>query len=227
MLRPGAQDDQGRWSLADVFADYHPQDRVAVVSPVWEEAFVENAVALTALTALFYDAQRKSGRPFFDYPSHYLLLCRHAESIQTRRGLQALSVEEAGRPWGQVDLWPETQWLGVAPDAASLLRAIFALHTHRLFWPEHYPVVAPEQPLPAYMRRILASRLKAVYLYNSTMANWEIGASPGAQELLAPTPGLFAADFPPPVRNAHRVVDSETFLTMVDACFAKEPVPAG
>ena len=97
--------------MADAFSGYHPQDRTVIVSLVWEDAFLQNAVAVTALTALFYDAQRALGPPFYTYPSHYLLACKGADGIRTRGGAIPLSVQEAGRPWGHLDLWPDTQWI--------------------------------------------------------------------------------------------------------------------
>jgi hypothetical protein len=211
--------------LAEAFADYHPQDRIVIVAPDWEETFVQNAAGVAALTALFYDALRATGKPFYSYPSHYLLFCQHADGIHTRRGPQAMTPAAAGKPWGHLDVWPETQWLGSAPDTSSLLRQIFALHTHRLFWPEDLPVVPAGEPLPSYLRLILASRLKAVYLYNTAEPTLRIEASPRACELLDAGPRLFAADFSPPRESRYRVIDGEAFAARVGACFAKAPPP--
>ena len=209
----------GTIALADAFSGYHPQDRTVIVSLVWEDAFLQNAVAVTALTALFYDAQRALGPPFYTYPSHYLLACKGADGIRTRGGAIPLSVQEAGRPWGHLDLWPDTQWIEASSDAISLLQTIFALHAHRVFWPEDMAVGFVGKRLPGYVRRILASRLKAVYFYNPAAPNLEIAASAGARKLLERTPQLFPGGFPPPDRGRYRVVEGEAFLSRFDDCF--------
>ena len=92
----------GRIPLAEAFADYHPQDRTVIVSSVWEDAFEQNAVAVTALTALFYDALRALARPFYTYPSHYLLVCKGADGIRTRSGASTGDPSTPGRWWAEV-----------------------------------------------------------------------------------------------------------------------------
>jgi hypothetical protein len=214
-------------SLADAFPDYHAQDRTAVVAPDWEAGFVQNAAAVTALTALFYDAQRSSGRLFYTYPSHYLLLSRDDRGICTSGAAKPASLAAAGRPWGNLDVWPETQWSEGPGDTISLLRAIFALHAHRVFWPEDHAVTLVGARLPHYVRLILASRLKAVYFYNTAAPSLEISLSAGARELLAATPRVFSPQFLAPERGRYRVVDSETFLRPFESCFeAAPPHPA-
>jgi hypothetical protein len=210
-------------SLADIFPDYHDQDRVAVVANTWEESFLRNAAGITALTALFYDAQRATGKSFYTYPSHYLLLCEDPQGVATRTGRRHLSTEEAGRPWSNVDVWPETQWLRVAPDAISLLRMVFAQHIHRLFWPRDLPVTAFGQLLPGYMRLIIESRLKAVYFYNSSEPNLQIEASPKARELLGLSPKYFPTAVTPPTESWYRVEPKEKFMQLVAGCFEKTP----
>ena len=214
-------------ALADAFADYHSQDRVVIIANRWEDTFVQNAAGITALTAMFYDAQRATGKPFYTYPSHFLLICEGPDGIKTRTGVRPLAIGAAGRPWGHLDVWPETQWIGVAPDTGSLLKAVFALHAHRLFWPEDLFIAASGAPLPSYMRLILGSRLKAVYLYNTASPNLRIGASARAREMLEITPKLFASDFAPPTESKYRSIDSEAFLTLVDGCFEKSPHASG
>ena len=213
----------GATSVADAFADYHSQDRVAIITPDWEAGFAQNAVAVTALTALFYDAQRSLGRAFYTYPSHYLLVCRDADGIRTSGASKPPSLQAAGRPWSHLDVWPETQWSEVPSDTSSLLRTIFALHAHRVFWPEDLPLSAKGERLPAYIRLILASRLKAVYFYNSAAPNLEITASAGARELLEATPKFFSPGFVPPDRGQYRIVDPKSFLDTVADCFETAP----
>ena len=87
------------------------------------------------------------------------------------------------------------------PDATSLLRTIFALHAHRVFWPADMAVgprreaiagiCAPDTGLPIEGGLISA---------DPAVPNLEIEASAGARKLLERTPQLFSADFPQPDR---------------------------
>ncbi|MBL9215690.1 MAG: hypothetical protein JNG83_09465 [Opitutaceae bacterium] len=223
--RPGG-DESAPLDLAEVFPDYHAQDRVAIVAPTWEDSFLANAAGVCALTALFYDAQRATRRPFYTYPSHYLLLCHGAEGLPTRQGVRPLSPEKAGYPWGSLDVWPETQWLAVPRDTSALLRTIFAQHIHRLLWPESLPIEFSGPPLPGYMRLIIGSRLKSVHYYDAAEPDLRIEASARAHAILDHAPRLFAGDFAPPRESRYRTVAPADFMARVAAGFGPAPAAA-
>lgn len=58
-------------AVAAFCPDYHPQDRVGVVSPSLEQGVLHTSYALLALTTVFYDHMRAQKSEFFDYPQHF------------------------------------------------------------------------------------------------------------------------------------------------------------
>lgn len=167
-----------------LFPDYHELDRVGVVSLTLEEAILHTGVALLALTTAFYDAQRAKGAPFFNYPQHFALLGGAGGKIQTRSGAVAMSPEVLGPSWGNLDVWPESNWHLGPPTAEGMLRRAFDLQINRLFWPERLAPQQPEVRLPSYVPRMLRSRLKAVYYYDSASPTLGVEGGPQVAHLL-------------------------------------------
>ena len=239
-------------------ADYHEQDRVGVVSPRLEDGVLHTAYALLALTTAFYDVQRASGRDFFIYPQHFAVIGQdpsdaapaHGRNgpgdklgIATGAGRLDLTLDEAGigGAWAWIDVWPGSNWHTAAMTPAAMLKKVFDLHINRLFWPQDYtPDSRSEQatengesvdpPLPDYARRMLRTRLKSVYYYNTSAPTIEICADQPAVDIVQ-----FSVDkLPAPVRQtldqdtaspnspgleSYRQVSVNDFLEEVEACF--------
>ncbi len=197
--RPGAD---GRVAFSAFCADYHDQDRVAVVSPCLEDGILHTAYALLALTTAFYDVQRANGGDFFIYPQHFAIIgehppgavpARHPNSLDDKIGIATgagpldLTLDEAGigGAWSWLDVWPASNWFTAPVTPVAMLRKAFDLHINRLFWPQDFiprhqkdrNSVSEESPdtlLRSYARRMLRTRLKSVYYYNSHTPTVEI-----------------------------------------------------
>lgn len=204
--------------LHEIFPDYHPQDRVAVVSHVWEDAFEGAAAALTALTALFYEAQRSSGKPFFNYPAHYLLIHQDLQNVRTRSGHEALT-EGLARPWALLDVWPDTQWIAMPDDAHALLNSLFTLHIHRVFLPARFAQTGQGPLLPDYARKMMGSRLKSVCLYHADHPDFRLETTAYAGELVAKAAKALNPSLPAPLRADYRRMESGAFLDRCAGCF--------
>lgn len=251
-------DPGGRVAFSAFCADYHEQDRVGVISPCLEDGVLHTAYALLALTTAFYDVQRASGRDFFIYPQHFAIIGQDPSDaaptqgrngpdgklgIASRAGRLDLTLDEAGigSAWAWLDVWPGGNWHTAAQTPAAMLQKAFDLHINRLFWPQDFtPKSRPEQasgngesadpPLPDYARKMLRTRLKSVYYYNTSTPTIEICADQPAVEIVQfsldklPSPVRQTldqkTDFPnSPGFESFRQVSVDNFLEDMEACF--------
>lgn len=212
--------------FATLFPDYHELDRVGVVSPNLEDGVLSTGTGILALTTAFYDVQRAKDQEFFTYPQHFALLGGVGDRVWTRQGLLPRTEPLLGATWGNLDVWPETNWFVAAPTAFGMLQQLFALQINRLFWPESLQPDDVEAHLPAYARSLLRSRLKSVFLYNTDSPNVEIRALPPAIDILAKSSVKLPGDVPPHATgdlNSLRQITTPEFLTGIAACFEADP----
>jgi hypothetical protein len=209
--------------------DYHERDRLAVVCPHLEDGVLHTAYALLALTTAFYDVLRGRGCEFFDYPSHFAFIAANSEGVSTHNGHQPMERDAIGGSWGNLDVWPETQWITTPGTATEMLEKIFSFQINRLFWPEGFKPEAGEIPLHKNARRFLKARLKAVYYYDTTVPNVEIHATQQVEDLVQASidqlPPSAVLERPParadglPYVEAHRQVEVDEFLEAVASSF--------
>ena len=211
-------------------ADYHEQDRVGVVSPHLEDGVLHTGYALLALTTAFFDAQRARGGDFFVYPQHFAIIGADQGGVATRAGRLDLTLDDAGfgGAWAWLDVWPDSNWITSPGTPLAMLRKVFAFQINRLFWPHDFVSddEAPARLLPAYARRILESRLKSVYYYNTPTPTVEISAAqPAAKIVQQSIERLPAAVQGALCQNAHpqpeqyRQVSVAEFLYDMESCF--------
>lgn len=208
-----------------VFPDYHPQDRIGIVSPRLEDGILHAGGLLLALTTAFYDACRVDGPGFFDYPQHLAFIGGDQTGVYTASGEILTNRDEWSAAWGWLDVWPEGNWIIVPPHPGELLERIGQLHINRLLWPEKLAHTPPGRLLPAYARSLLASRLKSVWLYDSPAPDVALHLSPVAATLMAESVARLPGS--PVGANQsgaldlfrYRIVGIEAFLTEHAACF--------
>ncbi|MDE0069152.1 MAG: hypothetical protein OXO48_05520 [Caldilineaceae bacterium] len=213
-------------------ADYHEQDRVAVVSPRLEDGILHTGYALLALTTAFFDAQRARGGDFFVYPQHFAIIGADRSGVATGAGRLELALDDAGigSAWGWLDVWPNSNWFTAPGTPTAMLRKVFDLQINRLFWPQDFAAEDAHcaEPLPAYARRILERRLKSVYYYRSPAPTVEISAAQPAEEIVQESFNRLPAVVQDTLhRNAHvgpepyRLVGVADFLHDMESCFAE------
>jgi hypothetical protein len=213
--------------FASLFPDYHELDRVGVVSLSLEDGIRQAGSVLLALTTAFYDTQRAKGEPFFNYPQHFALLGGSRGKIQTRSGAVPLSADVIGPFWGNLDVWPESNWHLAPATVEGMLRKVFDLQINRLFWPEGFLPELPSTRLPDYMWRILRSRLKAVYHYDAAAPTMKIEGTPKAariveQSLRALPAGSGELRETLPGVERFRQVSASEFLETMTCCFEQD-----
>ncbi len=252
-------DPGGRVAFSAFCADYHDQDRVGVVSPRLEDGVLHTAYALLALTTAFYDVQRAAGGDFFIYPQHFAIIGQDPSAVSPTRdetdraekigiatgaGRLDLTLDEAGigGSWAWLDVWPGGNWHTASQTPAAMLKKVFDLHINRLFWPQDFTPPHKQEPestngktsngqLPDYALRILKSRLKSVFYYNTSSPTIEICADQPAVEIVqfsidklpAPVRQTLDQDADPPnspALESYRQVSVNDFLEDVEACFA-------
>lgn len=167
---------------------WHPQDRVAVVAPQADVAVWSTAAAMLALTTRYYDHHRSSGRGFFDYPQHFVVMGERDGGIVTAEGVLPLDQGKAGEPWSQLDVWPGNKWHYAAPHPAAMLKVVFDLQIDRVLWPaKFFDLPQGAAPLlPEYAERMLRTHLKQVWVYQSADPSWRLSMDVAAVEVLAP-----------------------------------------
>ena len=74
---------------------YAETDRVAIVSPWFEDGVVNVPLAILSMATAFYDVQRARGTEFFDYPRHFAL-------VGATNGRRCVRGEEEGPDSAQV-----------------------------------------------------------------------------------------------------------------------------
>ena len=203
---------------------YAETDRMAVVSPNQEDGVVHAPLAILSMTTAFYDVQRSRGEEFFDYPRHFALVGASDGRLCTRAEGDRPDIETVGTPWGNLDVWPETQWHTVEPSATAMLQKVYELQINHLFWPEGYLPQNREAPLSHIVRRFLRSRLKRVHLYDSDRPSVEIVVQAKVRKLVGdslcrlpgadPNPEAFVQS----PSESHRSLGVEEFLDSMN-CF--------
>ena len=215
------------------FPDYNEQDRVGIVSLTLEDGILHTGVALLAITTSFYDIMRDRSDSFFDYPMHFALIGACEDGVLTRQGRQKLEREAVGAAWGWLDVWPNSNWI-MSPDSATgMMDSVFRNQINRLFWPQNLTSHGDETPLPAYIRQLLAGRLKSVYYYDTTDPTIEIHASERGVKIIQesierlPNGGSdvrvvsLRESLSVPYVQQYRQVEVKDFLDTMQPCFER------
>ncbi len=169
-------------SFQTVCPDYHILDRLGIVSIPFETGLRNTGLAVLAWTTAFYDAMRAANPDgFFDYPQHYLFYTVDDEGIVTETEPGTLN-DEAMRGWSHLDVWPDCKRVACPNSIVGLVEKLFDYEINRLLWPRSLSAVEVEATLPDHARRMLQTRMKDIYLYDSDSPTLEIhGAEPAVR----------------------------------------------
>ena len=224
-------------AMESLYPDYQTSDRVGVVSPRVEDGLVSAGYALLALTTTFYDRLRASTTDFFDYPQHFALLGATAEGILNYGRPVAVDEMALEATWGNLDVWPDSQWLVAPVTATAMIKKVFDFQINRLFWPQSLVPQPGEERLPGYLRKMLGTRLKSVCYYNTVEPDLEIHVTQPVEAMVRaslarlPSPaGVLAAERAQRevarvdenewrYRECYRDVSVQEFLGCLDTCF--------
>ncbi len=155
-------------ALADFLPDYHPEDRVAIVSADAFDGVRNTAGMLLALTTLFYGALRARSEQFYDYPRHFAIVAGDLDAARI------------GGAWSWLDIWPDSQWIQAAPTVDGALDRIFRHQINRIIWPEPFDSPSGDACLPIHVRRLLEHRVKSVWYYRTSNSTHELVCGEGA-----------------------------------------------
>ncbi len=182
---------------------YHELDRVGVISPYLEDGILYTGDALLALTTAFYDVLRARETDFFDYPQHFAFIGASEATVKTRG--KHLPMDRIGAGWGNLDVWPDSKWIPTMGSVTGMLKKVFDFQINRLFLPHGFKLGSDESLLPAYARKMLDTRLKTIYYYNTPIPNVEIRASQQVADLVQKS----IAEFPNAESEIEHPVQSE------------------
>lgn len=200
-----------------VCPDYHVLDRLGIVSVPFEAGLRHTGLAVLAWTTAFYDALRASSPDgFFNYPQHYLLYMVDDQGIVTESEPGTLTAESM-KGWSHLDVWPDCKWVASPNSVVGMVEKLFDYEINRVLWPRSLSAVEGEGTLPDHVRRMLQTRLKGIYLYDSDSPTFEIhGAEPAVRltREACEHAGLDASEVALPVESYERV-DVDQFLSVI------------
>ena len=206
--------------------DYHELDRVGVISPCLEDGILHTGDALLALTTAFYDVLRARETDFFDYPQHFAFIGASGDTVHTRG--ERLPMDQIGIGWGNLDVWPDSKWIPTPRSVTGMLKKVFDFQINRLFLPHGFKRGFDESLLPAYARKMLETRLKSVYYYNTPTPNVEIRASQQVVDLVqksisqfpnAESTSMYQTQSDIPAVGRYQQVTVDDFLINMADCF--------
>ena len=194
-----------------------------------EDGILHTSYALLALTTAFFDAHRAHAPGFYIYPQHFAIIGADESGVSTGAGRLDLTLDAAASAWGWLDVWPESNWISSPASATAILHKVYDFHINQLFWPQD--LIASDAPqadlLPEYARRVLRTRLKSVYYYNSPAPTVEISAAQPAVEIVQESIGRLPtavqrtlSQEAPPRQESYRQVKVDDFLQDMESCFA-------
>ena len=160
--------------------DYHALDRLGIVAVPFEAGLQHTALAVLAWTTAFYDSLRaEHPEGFFNYPQHYVFYATDNDGMIVTQTDHGTLTDEAIGSWGHLDIWPDCKRVETPNSVSGVVQALFGHEINRLLWPRSLSSADcdGEARLPQYARRMLRTRLKAVYLYNSDSPTVEIHAA--------------------------------------------------
>ena len=218
-------------SFSEAYPDYHPLDRVGLVSPRLEDGVFGLAAAVLGLATGFYDCLRSKGDEFFNYPQHHAFIGGRESRVHTRNGDKDLSIPEMGSAWGWLDVWPETNWHLCPATPEDMLEAVFRHQVNRVFWPASFMPGEVDNPLSHYAYKLLSGRLKSVWYYDCEDGNLEVLASGSAADVIreslerlprggAETYHEAEATSRSWIENRFKLVEPQAFLEDMSACFS-------
>ncbi len=88
------------------------------------------------------------------------------------------------RTWGNLDVWPASQWLFAPVTAMAMIKKVFDFQINRLFWPQSLVPQPGEERLPGYLLKMLGTRLKSVYYYNTVEPDLEIHVTQPVEDMV-------------------------------------------
>lgn len=216
--------------FVDLFPDYHPQDRIGIISPYLEDGILNIPGILLGLTTAFYDYLRTGSNDFFNYPQHFAFIGGQNQEVNTGLGPMFLEKDQIGAAWGWLDVWPETNWIIHPAKSKGMLDQLYRYQINRVFWPATLKPETVQSKLPPLVNRFLRNRLKSVWYYNTDEVNVEVILSETAshivqesidrlpQSLLHEKTGSYRKQ-PALVKNQFQVITPDDFLDAMCPCF--------
>ncbi len=206
--------------------NYHELDRTAVVSPRLEDGVLHTGLAFLAQATRFYDQLRARTTNFFAYAQHFAFFDANEQGIRSGNGRLPLQHPAFGRPWSNLDVWPDSKWICSPGSVSGMLKTVWDLQINRLFWPHGFMPSDSEEQLPPYAFKMLNSTLKSVCYYNTPAPTVEIRGSQVAEKIAQQSISHLtdlgvqtdATAVYEPVER-HRQISPQEFLQSMAACF--------
>ena len=215
--------DGGALAPADfdaLWPEYHALDRLGIVSGPFESGLRHTGLAGLAWTTAFYDVMRATHPDgFFNYPQHYLFyMVDEGTAVENEVSGGAM------KAWSHLDVWPDCKRVASPGSVTNLVERLFNFEINRVLWPCSLTASGEDGTLPEYVKHMLHTRLKDVYIYGSDSPTLEIRAAEPATRLTreaAEYAGLGAAPIEAAFETHERIGVGEFLNDYLGSAFEK------
>jgi hypothetical protein len=145
--------------LEDLFPEFTDHDRVGIASPRPLDGIQDAGYAVLACVTAFYEMRRGGLATSPVYPDYYVFYA---------------SGQQGPDAWGELDVWPPSQWVRTDGTAEHLLNAAVERGVTRLLWPAGLS-------LP---QGAATHELRSVLLYGGDVAGIELHAAQPVEEVI-------------------------------------------
>ncbi len=164
--------------------EFHEDLRLGVVSPCMEDGILGAGLGVMSFVTAFYDIQRSKSEDFFIYPKYFCFLGGSENGIHSRYADETIPLPEAGGPWGNLDVWPESQWMATDGTVTGAIEKTCECEIDYLFWPESFRPRSDDDQPGDELRERTAETIHAIFLFGCEEPEFEVRANHTPEELL-------------------------------------------
>ena len=187
-VRPG----HGGAGFSDFFPGFAGDEKLGVVSPRPLDGVLGAGYALLACVTDFYERRREGLAANPVYPDYFCFLGPEQPGPDGPADSSGVKREARVGQWGNLDIWPATQWVQTDGSANAFGQAALDRGVTHLFWPG---TLSPGH-LPDATRLAALRQLRSVLVYGSDTPNAEIQVDEEAEDMIRRSvlrmPGLTA-----------------------------------
>lgn len=173
-----------QFDLLSVFPGFDGSDRLGVVSPQPQDGILNAGYIVLACVTAFYRFHRDSVWAGCKYPPYFIFLA--PEDSGKGHSAQRWSVpwRSAVELWGQLDVWPDSQWIVTDGTTRSMLEGVLSCKITRLLWPAGLGLPGNTPSLPASLLTNAQGQLRSVLLYSSDGASVQVRVAKPVEDLI-------------------------------------------
>ena len=173
-----------QFDLLSLFPEFGGSDRLGVVSPQPQDGILNAGYLVLACVTAFYRFHRDTVWAGCKYPPYFVFLAPE----NSREGHPAhrwnVPWRSAVELWGQLDVWPDSQWIVTDGTIHGMLEGVLSHQVNRLLWPASLTLPGATPDLPPALLTNARRQLRSVLLYGSHDANVKVRVAKPVEDLI-------------------------------------------